>query len=156
MIRKPHRNRQAVSRILEAVIAAVVLLLTFSAAAVMIQSSGTRVLQEGGDLDRLGYNVLSIIVESGVVDEPQANLEISTILRTNLPPTIYYNFTVFNCIQASGIIKIQADLKYNNIVNTSNPATFTNSSQVSSTSTVYTSPNGQIRQLVLQLTRAGG
>lgn len=158
MTRKPQRNRQAVSRILEAIIAAVVLLLTFSAAAVMLQTSGTRELQEGGDLNRLGYNVLSIIVESGAVDKTQANLEINTILRTNLPPTIYYNFTVLNCIQTNGIVTIQADLspKYKNIANANDPATFTNSSQVSSTSTMYTSPDGQIRELVLKLARAGG
>ena len=156
MTKNPPRNRQGISRILEAVIAATILLLTFSAAAVMIQSQDVQILQEGGDLDRLGYNVLTTIIESKIIDNPQTNSNLKTIIQSNIPSTIYYKFTTFNCInQPDGTIKLEINPNHSDITNTNSPDTFTNLRQISSTSTTYTSTNGQIYKLVFQLTRAG-
>jgi len=148
----PPRSRQGVSRILEAVIAAALLLVTFSAAIMMNRSSEVKVLQESGDLDRLGYNVLSTIVESDAIDNSQSFLQVNTILQANLPSSIYYNLTIYNCTNANGVISFKPDPTYRNITNT---ATFFNAAEISSTSTIYTSPNGLIRKLVLELARAG-
>jgi len=154
---RPKRSRQGVSRILEAVIAAVILLATFSASAVMIQSSNIKVLQERGDLDRLAYNVLNTVIESGVIDKPQTDpTTVKNILLANLPSTIYYNFTVFNCVSTpTGMISVQPDPILNNINNLSYPASFASASEISSVSTMFTSLSGQTRQLRLQLARAG-
>ena len=140
-------NRDGQARILEAIIAAVMLLITFSVASIMIQSSDVKVAQETGDLDRLGYNVLSTIAESGVIDATQTNVSVTTELQANLPQSIYYNFTILNW--NSSLNRLQPYLSV------SNTASFANATQISSTSTMYTSPNGQIHQLVLQLARAG-
>jgi hypothetical protein len=154
MLTKPPRSRRGQSRILEAVIAAVVIFITFSVASFMIQANDVKVLQEGGDLDRLGYNVLSTIVESGVIDTPntpQRNIIIATALQANLPSAIYYNFTIYDCTNtANGIIQLGVETNVKNVLS------FANSTQVSSASTMYTNRNGLIRQLILVLARAGG
>lgn len=144
---QPRKGQKGQVRILEAVIAAVILLLTFSVASIMVQSSNVKVVQEKGDLDRLGYNVLSIIAESGGIDSSQTNLTITTTLQANLPPSIYYSFTILNWSTASNSL-----VPY---LTVSNTASFINATEISSTSTMYTSSNGQIRQLLLQLARAG-
>lgn len=148
---KPPRSRRGQSRILEAVIAAVVILIAFSVATFMIQANDVKVLQEAGDLNRLGYNVLNTIVESGIIDTPQKNIIIATTLQANLPSAIYYNFTVYNCTNTSnGIIQLKLEMNVNNT------SSFANSNEVSSTSAMYTNGNGVIRQLILMLARAGG
>lgn len=153
MFSKPPRNRQGQARILEAVIAAAILLITFSVASIMAQSSDVKILQESGDLDRLGYNVLTTIVESGAIDNNLSYLQVNTILQANLPQTIYYNLTIFNCTtNVNGIISLKADPIYKNITNT---ASFFNAAEISSNSLIYTSPKGQIHKLVLELARAG-
>jgi hypothetical protein len=154
MFTKLRKNRKGISRILEAVIASVILLMTYSAAAVMIRSADVQVIQESGDLDRLGYNVLSTIIESGAIHNPTT---LKLALQANLPPTIYFNFTILNCINdPNGAIYIQPDNNYGKITNTNDDTAFVETRQVSSTSTIFTAPNGQIKQLILQLTRAGG
>jgi len=153
MLTDPPKSRRGQSRILEAVIAAVVIFIAFSVATFMIQANDIKVLQEGGDLDRLGYNVLNTIVESGVIDTPNApqrNIIIATALQANLPSAIYYNFTIYDCINTpNGIIQLGVETNVNNVLS------FANSNQVSSASTMYTNRNGSIRQLILVLARAG-
>ncbi len=146
------RSRQGISRILEAVIAAAILLVTFSVAIMMTRTSQVKVLQESGDLDRLGYDVLSTVVESGSLNNAQPTLQVNTIMQANLPSAIYYNLTVYNCTNVNGLISFKPDPNYRNITNA---ATFLNAAEVSSTSTIYTSPDGLIRKLVLELARAG-
>jgi len=153
------RARRGQSRILEAAIAAVIISIVFSVSTFLIRSSDVRVLQERADLDRLGYNVLQKIVESGVIEK---TLEIygpgfgeaflKPAVQRSLPSAIYYDLRIFDCTEDGFWVELTNP---RSISNTSEDA-FANSLEVSSTSIVYTSQKGNIYHLVLLLARAGG
>ncbi|MEM4727651.1 MAG: hypothetical protein QXD04_05295 [Candidatus Bathyarchaeia archaeon] len=142
------------SRILEAVIAASVIFLVFSVSSFLVRASDIRVLQERADLDRLGYNTLHKLVESGAFDEimreassqldpfRSASLLLKNFLQRNLPQDIFFNLTVYLGEEVKAI--------------TSNIDQEPRSLELSSTSLTYTSRNGDIYLLILILTRAGG
>ncbi|MEM3666946.1 MAG: hypothetical protein QW222_07705 [Candidatus Bathyarchaeia archaeon] len=146
------------SRILEAVIAAVIIFIVFSVSIFLVQTSNVKVSQEKADLDRLGYNVLHEIVESGSIE---ATLEedvlggeyLKTLIHRSLPSSIYFNLTIYNCTGS-----IYGKWYYGNPASFSNaPAKiFANSIETSSTSLIYTSKRGNIYYLVLTLTKAWG
>jgi len=152
------------TRILEAVIAAVIIFTVFSAATFMIQTSDVKVVQERSDLDRLGYNVLSNLMESGVVETTETDptyqnnatlrdIYLRTALQSYLPITIYFQFTLFICTDQTTYVKLQTVT--DNVTNAPLQL-FTNSTEVSSTDTIYTSKNGNVYYTVLLLARAGG
>jgi hypothetical protein len=140
------------SRILEAVIAAVILFIVFSATTFLIRSSEVGVIQERGDLDRLGYNVLHGMVESGTIEATLEkgldNAYLKTVVQKSLPSSIYFNLTVF---------KYKDLFSFELVLSVSNAATdsFLKSMEVSSTTVLYTSKSGEIYYLVLALARAG-
>jgi len=148
------RARKGQSRILEAAIAAVIIFIVFSVSMFLIRTSDIRVLQERADLDRLGYNVLHRLVESGTIEEILENLNLlKTVVQQSLPSTTYFNLTVFKCTGSLAGPPFEPDpLSVSNAPSGS----FANSLEVSSTNMIYTSKKGNIYHLVLVLARAGG
>lgn len=155
------KARRGQSRILEAVIAAVIIFLVFSVSLFLVKYSDVKVLQERADLDRLGYNVLHELSEARVIEETieNNNLEnpegpIKALLQQLLPFATYFNLTVYEAFDnAEGEVLVPPKVA----VTVSNAASdvFTNSLEVSSTSTVYTSRKGNIYFISLILVRGG-
>jgi len=159
LITKLSESKRAQSRILEAVIAAAIIFIVFAASLFLISVSNVRVLQERADLDRLGYNTLHRLVESGTIESTierrlQADL-VRTITQKFLPPEIYFSLKIFICLDQGSWIKLEPHPSYPLISNTPEE-TFANSMETSSTSMIYTSKTGNIYQLVLVLAKAGG
>lgn len=157
----PQKTRRGQSRILEAVIAASIIFIVLSASMFLIRPSDVKVSQERADLDRLGYNVLHRLVESGTIEE---TLELygpgfredhmRTAVQRMLPSSIYFNLTVFNCTEdkKNGLIRLEPLPSISNAP----PGLFSEPLEVSSTSIMYTSKNGNIYHLILVLARSGG
>jgi len=153
------RSRKGQSRILEAVIAAVIIFIVFSVSLYFIRASNITVLQERADLDRLGYNTLHRLVESGTIE---ATIEkridaafVKTIIEKSLPSATYFNLTIFICSDQGSWVVLEPHPSYPLISNAPEDA-FVKSMEVSSTNMIYTSKRGGIYQLVLILARAGG
>ena len=153
------RNGQA--RILEAVIASIIIFLAFSAAFYFIYSSENIFAQETIDLNRLAHNVLHQIAESNVIEEtleedPQNNqTRLEIVLRELLLSNIYFNLTIFNCTD-NPFQLYDYDNPLQPISISNAPAeVFTEPGEVASASILYTSKRGNIYYLVLELTRAG-
>jgi hypothetical protein len=149
------------SRILEAVIAASIIFVVFSVSSFLVRASDIRVLQERADLDRIGYNTLHKLVESGAFEEilmmaesqPEtAGLQLKSTLHRSLPQDIFFNLTIYRCdVEGANININPLNIVVNNMPNESSRPL-----EVSSTSLTYTSRNGEIYLLTLILTRAGG
>jgi len=157
------KARKGQSRILEAVIAAVIIFIVFSVSMFLIRASDVKVLQERADLDRLGYNTLHRLVESDTIE---ATIEVAsgrgidpsfvkTIIQKSLPSATYFNLTIYKCIDNGSWIELEPHPRYPPISNASEDA-FAKSMEVSSTNMIYTSKTGNIYLLVLVLARAGG
>jgi len=153
------KARRGQSRILEAVIAAVIIFIVFSVSMFLIRASDVKVLQERADLDRLGYNTLHRLVESGTIEATVEkridDVFVKTIIQKSLPSTTYFNLTIFICSDQGSWIELEPHPSYPPISNVSEDA-FAKSMEVSSTNMIYTSKTGNIYQLVLVLARAGG
>lgn len=153
------RSSRGQSRILEAVIAAVIIFLVFSVAAFLIRASDVKVLQERADLDRLGYNVLSGMIESEIIETVMENgssstvIELKTFVQRSLPLATCFNLTVsrFEASSQTGWVDQTLVLSLSNSESTA----FIDTMEVSSTPTVYTSKSGNIYYVVLVLARAG-
>ncbi|MBS7653206.1 MAG: hypothetical protein QW638_05455 [Candidatus Bathyarchaeia archaeon] len=151
-------SRKGQSRILEAVIAAAIIFIVFSVSSFLVRASDVRVLQERSDLDRLGYNVLHRLVESGAYGEimaransqPElAELLLKDALQRALPSSIYFNLTITEC---DGLTLTTLSINPSNTHGEPTPRQL----EASSTSLIYTSKDGKIYLLILTLTREGG
>lgn len=149
------------SRILEAVIAAAIIFLVFSVSLFFVKSSDVKVLPERADLDRIGYNILHELSESGTIEEtiennplgsPESHLKV--LLQRLLPFSTYFNLTVYEAFN-NNVGKARVPPKAIVIVSNATPDVFTNSLEVSSTSIIYTSKNGNIYFISLALSRGG-
>ena len=163
---RPSKSRRGQARILEVVVAAVIIFIVFSGATFMIQSSNVNAVQEKGDMDRLGYNILSQIVENKVLENTiessnpnvNPNVELTAFLQRSLPSSTYFKLTISEYIPSTASPGQwgQFDSPTVTATNTLDQSVFTNSLEVSSTQMLYTSDNGNIYSLVLRLARAGG
>lgn len=161
--RRLAKNRAGQMRILEAIIAAVIIFIVFSVATFLVQTSDVKVLQERTDLDKLGYNVLNNLMESGTIETietssayqnaTQRDLYLRTAVQSYLPVNIYFNLTLFNSTDMTTYVQLR--MVTNNVANAL-PTSFTNSTEVSSTDMIYTSKNGNVYHAILLLARAGG
>lgn len=143
------------ARILEAVIASVIIFLVFSVAFYFIYSSENLFVKETIDLNKLGYNILHRLAESHVIektieaDPENGNASLKITLQELLPTGIYFNLTIYNCTGNMAEPYSGAPLSVSNA-----PAeVFAESWEVASASTMYTSNRGNIYHLVLKLTR---
>ncbi|MEM2321417.1 MAG: hypothetical protein QXS79_06025 [Candidatus Bathyarchaeia archaeon] len=143
MVMRALRLGQA--RIIEAVVASILIFIAFTAAFFMLFSSEKFFRQEAVDLNRLAYNVLHRLAESGVIDETIESSSSTTLfsaLQSLLPPNIYFNLII-------------RDNSGQWTISNAPEEVFETSSEVASASITYTSRDGKIYYLCLSLTRAG-
>ncbi len=157
----PKENR-GTARILEGVIAAIIIFVAFSVSVYLLQSSDARVFEEKSDMDRLSYNVLHTLVESGTIEETlelepfSAAPNLKSALQRSLPSSIYFNLTVFNCTESENNYPAIELTPIPLPINNTSTGAFTKSIEVSSTSMTFTSKQGNIYHIVLMLARPGG
>ncbi len=148
------RSREGQMRILEAVIATTVLLVAFTAFYFMLYSSVKFFKQEAVDLNRLSYNALMHLAESGIVeralsgDAQAGGAMLLRALQVLLPSNVFFNLTIVNITDASSR---EVVVSVSNAV----PAIFEGPSEVASATTTYTSSEGKIYMLVLRLALVG-
>jgi hypothetical protein len=164
-MRSRHRAREnaGIARILEAVIAATIIFIAFAAASFFVSNPRTSAVQDRADLDRLGYNVLSRITESGTVQATvgqtppalEADIQLKTFVQNALPSSILFKLTINQYKQDATGKWVVAD-QLASVSNTDAPS-FSDSIAVSSTPMIYTAPEtGSIYYLVLVLANPGG
>lgn len=152
------RENRGITRILETIIAATIILIAFSAASFFVSDSKTSTVQDRTDLDRLGYNVLSKLVESGTLEAtveqtPAAYVELKAFVGNSLPSSLLFNLTVTRCIQqGSSWVTLGEPISVSNLEDDS----LSWSLSVSSTPMLFTSKNGNVYHLVLVLANPGG
>jgi hypothetical protein len=138
-------------RIFEAVVATAVIFVAFSASILLIYPSRLWLIYEREYLDRLGYNILHNLAETGAIEsvlgEDTYHLEI--IMNRIMPLLTYYNLTIFVFNTAKGEIQRFAS------VSNATPEVFRRMPEVSSTMMVYTSRSGKTYYLVLVLAKGG-
>jgi len=138
-------------RIFEAVVATTVIFVVFSVSMLLIYPPRLWLIYEKEYLDRLGYNILHNLAETGaieiVLNRGVHHLEMA--MDKIMPPLTYYNLTVFVFNAAEG--KTQ---RFASISNTT-PEVFRQIPEVSSTIMVYTSKTGETYYLVLVLAKGG-
>lgn len=157
-------NRRGFSRILEVVIAAVIIFISFAVATFLVQTSDVRILQERTELDRLGYNVLNSLANSRTIEvlendsayENWTIMDKETYLKTTiqsyLPITVYFNLTISKYVDKAIFVQFEQFTSATNMpVDQAKTST-----EVSATEMPYTSKNGNVYCTVLLLIRAGG
>ena len=150
------RSNAGITRILEAIVAAAIIMIAFSAASFFVSDSKTAVVQDRSDLDRIGYNVLSKLVESGTIEAtieqtPPKTIELKAFIQNALPSSMLFNLTVSKCQQVNGGVTFGAPTVVSNIGDYS----LSQSLAVSSTPLIYTSKGDSIYYLVLMLANPG-
>ena len=163
MVRMFHtllKARKGQLRIFEAVIATIIIFTVFSTSIFLIYPSRVWVLQEKADLDRLGYNLLHRLAESGTIENTVerygpgfCEVHLKTVVYRSLPPLTYFNLTVFRCVKEADGVRV--GLRYDTSVSNASPEVFAKSTEVSSTTMIYSSKQGNIYYLVLVLAREG-
>ena len=133
--------------------AAVLIFVVFSTSSVLINNSQVTATQSRTDLDSMGYNVLSRIVESHTIEttvesNPVQLTELKSFVQNALPSSVFFNLTVTN----------RSNLNQLNTLSVANAdaSSFANIADVSSTPMMYTSASGQIYSLILTLAETGG
>lgn len=148
------RANSGFARILETIVAATIIFIVFTASSFFINSSQIKAVQERTDLDRLGYNVLSRLTESGTIEAtienmPPSNVTLKAYLQHSLPSSIFFNLTIMNRpSNQDGWVNLLS-------LSNSDDSSFSSSLEVSSTPMIYTSKNGNIYYLILVLANAG-
>lgn len=155
---KSRRGNAGIARILETIVAAAIILIAFTAASFFISDSKTAALQDRTDLDRLGYNVLSKLTESGTIEAtieqtPPAKVELKTFIQNSLPTSMLFNLSISK--SAPGASGNWATIGEPITVSKVEDNSLSNSIAVSSTPMMFTSKNGNIYYLVLVLASPG-
>jgi len=154
------RARRGQLRVIEAVLAASIIFVVFSATTFLIYPSRIWAPSETADLDVLGYNLLHQMVESGVIEETVEGNEtlsgsrLKTVIRDFLPSMTYFELTVFKCVEGGDGVGVTLQRRGEPVSNAP-PEAFGRSAEVSSTSTFYTSKSGNIYYLVFVMARGG-
>lgn len=154
------RAKKAQARLTESLLAVGLILITFTTSIYIMSSSRLWTIYEKADLDRLGYNLLSYLLEAGVIDnlnDPGAKEELKFFVERNLPPMTFYNLTVYRCKNGSnGAIDMEVWLSISNVPEQYSSDAFKASVEVSSSSALYTSKKSNIHFLILVLARSEG
>ena len=151
------RAKKGQARILETIIAATIIFIVFTASSFFVSTSNSTNVQEKTDLDKLGYNVLSRLTESGTIEatveqSPPLTIQLKAFLQQSLPSSVLFKFTVMTWDSASSRWVASFPSQSN-----SDDGSFLNSTEVSSTPMVYTSTQNQhhVYYLVLVLANSG-
>jgi hypothetical protein len=153
------------ARILEAVVAATIIFLVFSASSILINGSRVTATQERTDLNTLGYNVLSRLIEAGTIEATIEKaclpltqtstevIELKAFVQNSLPSSMFFSLTITNNTKTNdGSQPVNQQLTVGN----TEAASFSISTDVSSTPLIYTSKSGNIYFIVLVLANVGG
>ena len=134
---------------MEAVIATIILLIAFTAFYFMLYSSEKFFKQEAVDLNRLSYNTLMHLVESGVVERAVSGDSGALVkaLQSLLPPNVFFNLTIVDATDSSRRVVVSA---FNAV-----PTVFEGPGEVASATITYTSREGKVYMLVLKLALVG-
>lgn len=146
-------------RILETVIAAAIIYVVFSASFFLIRSSETVTSQEIVDLNKLGYNLLHRIIESGTIEETlESGSEtgggtdyLKVVVHRFLPTGVFFNLTVYRCSQNLS----EPPFEQSWTISNAQSEDLMKLKEIAHASTVYTSKTGNIYYLVLNIARAG-
>jgi hypothetical protein len=154
------RANSGQARILETVVAATIIFIVFTASSFFINSSQIKAVQERTDLDRLGYNVLSRLTESGTIEAtientPPLNVQLKAFVQNSLPSSMLFNLTITKCIPPNQSTQWVTFQSPPTTVSNTDASSFFSSIEVSSTPMIYTSKNGNIYYLILVLANAG-
>ena len=151
--------REGQVRVFEMVVAAVIIFVSFSASIFLIYPSHTGEIYERENLDRLGYNVLHNLVETGAIESILKDLnkndlnivkaKLKTLIDGIIPLMTYYNLTIF--------VRNEGSAALNFLLSVSNapPDIFVKSAEASSTTVVYTSRDGKMYYLMIMLVKEG-
>lgn len=140
-------NVHGQTRIIEAVIASIIIVIVFTAAFFMLLSSENIFRQETVDLNKLAYNTLHRLADSGALETIKEDASrTKEMLVEMLPQGIYFNLTVERAPPNSGVIRTVANAA---------PGEFEKPREIASTNLLYTTRTGEIYLVTLRLTRAG-
>ena len=158
-MRRLRKARKGQSRLVESILAALIIFAVFSVAVYLVTSTKLWTVHERGDLDRAGYNLLHTLAESRVIEqtvEQNRTSSLKILVQRFVPPMTYFDLTIYNITTAQdGITMNMTALPETPITNADSPDSFTRSSEVSSTTFIYTSRQGNIYYIVLKLARGG-
>jgi len=135
------------ARIIEAMIASMMILTTFTVAFQMFLSSENVFRQENVDLNNLAYNTLHYLAESSVIErtiESGHPEGLSVILRELLPRGLYFHLMINKTHPAPSERWL-----FTNIKELEGPG------EIVSVSMTYTSRAGNIYNVILRLMRGG-
>jgi hypothetical protein len=155
------RANSGQARILETVVAATIIFIVFTASSFFINSSQIKAVQERADLDRLGYNVLSRLTESGTIEATIENepmpltVQLKAFVQNSLPSSVLFNLTITKCIPPNQSTQWVTFQNPPTTMSNTDASSFSSSIEVSSTPMIYTSKNGNIYCLILVLANAG-
>lgn len=156
-----HRDSKGQLRVIEAVLAVMIIFTTFTAAAYLLKAHRTWATRDIEELEKTGYNVLQRLAESGALEATVGDshsgweIHLKLLLETILPPSVYYNLTVFVSCYKSGTATLAP---YNGqvITNSLGVNDFSGSPEIASVTYVYTSYyKERIYVLYLQLATGG-
>jgi hypothetical protein len=160
-------NSKALLRMIEAVLAAIIILLAFTVSYHYATPPNPFTIRAKGELEKMAYNLLHRLAEEKALDEilekNDAELlgnEFAAALRTLLPKNIVYNLTIYKAeiititphnVKSVGLVKLC------NATNIEDPDTIVRASEVGKAVLTYTYSQlerGEFYTLVLHLTIA--
>lgn len=154
------RGRAGQIRIIEAALAAVIMLFALIAVDQFTRNPRLVMTSRSGTLRSMAYNALYRLADLGVLDNTLGRrlvnweLHLKIVLATLLPTTVYYNLTVyaFNNTQNPSVY-VRCDTL--NITNTLSPVAFTQTPEIASATFLYVTFNSRIYMLRLQIAEGG-
>lgn len=155
------RRNKGQARILEAVVAALLIFIVFTGSSFLVNRLDTTSTQERTDLDRLGYNVLSKLTESRTIEATIENnatsqimrqIELKNFIRSAVPSSMLFSLDITEYGRNETWVMPLSVMTISN----ADGVSFSNSLTISSTPTLYTSKNGNIYYLVLILASGKG
>jgi hypothetical protein len=158
---RPSRGGQL--RVIEATIAAIVIFFSFLTASYFMRNPRIWTTSRTEDLTRMGFNILHSLSVTDVLNNTVASHKIgwedqlNFVLEAFLPSTTFYNMTIYKVLSNSGTwTTVYQPFNAMKITNTESSEAFTRSPEVVSVSYLYTSKNGEVYLLVLELSEISG
>jgi len=145
-------------RVIEAVLATIIIFTTFTSAAYLLKSHRTWATRHLEELEKTGYNAMHRLAESGGLETTVGDshlgweLHLKLLLETILPASVYFNLTIFTSRYQNGIVTLE---DYSQAITNVHSAGFINSPEIASITYVYTCGNAKVYVFVLQLATGG-
>jgi hypothetical protein len=154
--------RKGQFRILEVVFAAVILTSAYSVAIFIMEPANNPAIRASDDLEILAFNVLNHMAQGGTFDRITTEVgweeSIKIAMTRLMPPGTYFNMTVFNAT-ISGPSAVLIPINSSPITNVQAleaVTAFGRSPEISSSTLIYTTKDGQFLVLRIIVAAAGG